>query len=67
MRATLVSTSGTTRLYQLAIPKTAAVRLHLDTSMNVLDAAGAALLLRGPGATLAAGGQNDVIVNLTVP
>jgi len=66
-RAALVSTNGTTRSYQIAVPKTATVRLHLDTSLNVLDATNASLLLRGPSATLAAAGQAEVIINLTVP
>jgi hypothetical protein len=67
VRAALVSTSGATRRYQLAIPKTAAVRLFLDTSLNVVDASNMAIAAGRPGATLAAAGQAEVITNLTIP
>ena len=66
-RAKLVSTSGATRRYQLAIPKTAAVRLFLDTSLNVVDATGMAISAGRPSSTLAAGGQAEVVINLTIP
>jgi hypothetical protein len=65
-RATLVSTSGATREYQLAIPKTATVRLFLDTSLGVADATGSAIPVGQPSMTLAAGGQAEVITNLTI-
>jgi hypothetical protein len=55
------------RTYQLAVPTTAVVRVYLDTSLKVLDATAAALAVRQPGITLAAAGQAQVIVNLTVP
>lgn len=67
VRAGLVSASGNTRQYQVAIPKTAIVRLHLDTSLNVVDATGAAIPARQPSSTLEAGGQSEVTVKLTVP
>jgi hypothetical protein len=66
-RAKLLSVNGATRRYQLAIPKTAAIRLHLDTSLQVADSNGAPLALRQPSATVAAGGQTEVIINLAIP
>jgi hypothetical protein len=66
-RAKLLSVNGATRRYQLAIPKTAAIRLHLDTSLHVADSNGGALALRQPSSTLAAGGQSEVIINLAIP
>jgi hypothetical protein len=66
-RATLVSTTGATRRYQLAIPKTAAVRLYLDTSLHVLDGSAMSLPVRAPSTTLAAAGQAEVITYLTIP
>jgi hypothetical protein len=66
LRAALVSTSGTMRRYQLAIPQSA-VRLYLDTSLNAVDASSVPILARQQGATIAAGSQAEVVVNITVP
>jgi hypothetical protein len=66
-RARLVSVNGVLRRYQLAIPKNASVRLFLDTTLPVADAAGAAAVVRLPGPVLAAAGQAEVVVNLTIP
>jgi hypothetical protein len=66
-RAALLSTSAGLRQYQLAIPKTASVRLYLDTSLSVLDETGAAAITRAPGAAVAPGGQSEMTINLTVP
>jgi len=66
-RAKLLSVNGAVRRYQLAIPKAATVRLHLDTSLRVADANGAALTIRQPSTAIAAGGQSEVVINLAIP
>jgi hypothetical protein len=67
-RATLVSTSAAgTRQYQLAIPRTASVRLYLDTSLSVTDATGAAITTAQPSLTLAPAGQAEITTDLTIP
>ena len=66
-RARLVSTSGATRQYQLAIPKTLSVRLHLDTLLNVVDANTVAVPLGKQSLTISAGGLAAISTNLTVP
>lgn len=65
--AKLVSTVGPTRRYQLAIPKSAGVRLFLDTTLNVTDAAGVALPTRTPASTLAASSQGELVTALLIP
>ena len=67
VRARLVSTTGATRQYELAIPKTVSVRLHLDTLLNVLDANSAAVPLGKTSLTIPAGGLAAITTNLTVP
>jgi hypothetical protein len=67
VRAGLVSKSGNTRQYQLAIPKTASVRLYLDTSLAVLDANGTAIPLLQAGNTVAPASQGALTVNITIP
>ena len=67
VRAGLVSKIGTTREYQLAIPKTAAVRLFLDTSLAALDANSVAIPLRQAGNTITPGGEGALTVNITIP
>ena len=66
-RARLLSVTGATRRYQLAIPKTATIRLYLDTTLNVADAQGAAIALRQQSTAVAAGGQDEVVVHLAIP
>lgn len=66
-RAKLLSVSGATRTYQIAIPKTATVRLYLDTSLKVADANGAAIALRQQSSPIAADSQSEVVVHLVVP
>jgi hypothetical protein len=53
-------------LYQLAVPK-AAVRLHIDSPLKVLDASGAAVAVGRPSSTISAVSQSAMTVNLTVP
>jgi hypothetical protein len=65
-RARLVSTNGATRNYQLAIPKNAAVRLFLDTSLQVQSGAGVTAALRQQSDVLTAAGQGEMIVDLVV-
>ena len=65
-RARLVSSTDKSRLYQLAIPKTASVKLFLETALNVVDAMGQAIATRKTANTLSAGGQPEVVVNLTI-
>lgn len=67
VRATLVANTGTARTYQLVIPKTAAVRLFLDTSLNVNDVAGSAVAIRQPGTVLAPNGQAGITTTVTIP
>jgi Carboxypeptidase regulatory-like domain len=67
VRAAMISANGATRQYQLTIPKTAVVRLHLDTRLAVVDDSGMSLQTRQPGTTVAAAGSSAVTVNLTVP
>jgi len=66
LRASLVSTSGTTHQYQVAIAKTASVRLFLNTALNVIDANSSAMAVGQPSLTISAGGQATVTTNLTV-
>ncbi len=66
-RAKLVSASGSTRTYQVAVPKTATLRLYLDTSLKVADANGAAIALRQQSSAIAASGQAEVVINSVVP
>jgi hypothetical protein len=63
----LVSASAGTRQYQVAIPKTASVRLFLDTLLTVVDANSVAVPIGQPSLTISAGGQAAVTTNLTVP
>lgn len=65
-RAQLVSATGATRRYQVAIPKTANVRLYLDTPLSIADTNGIAFATRRPSATVGAGGQTEIVVNLVV-
>ncbi|HLJ16495.1 MAG TPA: carboxypeptidase-like regulatory domain-containing protein [Bryobacteraceae bacterium] len=65
-RAKLTSTTAGDRQYQLAIPKTTAVRVFLDTSLDIADSTGAAVIRRAPGPTISPGGQAAITVNLTV-
>lgn len=67
VRAGLVSSNGTVRRYQVAVPKAATVRLHLDTRLNVVGAGGSALATRVPSTTISAAGRPDVFTNLIVP
>lgn len=64
--AKLVSTTGSIRRYQLAIPKAATVRLFLDTTLNVTDASGAAVATGAPGATLSAASQAELITAFAI-
>ncbi len=65
-QAHLVSTSPGVRKYSLAVPKTATVKLFLDTTLGVLDSTGAAVPVGQPSVSVAAGGQSQVTVNLQV-
>lgn len=67
VRAALVSKTAITRQYEVAIPKTATVRLYLDTSLAVLDANAAAIPLRQVAATIRPAGQRALTINLSVP
>ena len=66
-RAGLISVASGVRTYQLAVPTTAVARVYLDTSLKVLDSTAATLSVHQAGVTLAAAGQSQVTVNLTVP
>ena len=66
-RAKLVGVNGASRRYQVAIPKSATVRLHLDTSLTVVDENGAALATARPSIAIAAAGQAEIVTTLTVP
>ena len=65
--AKLVSKAASLRVYQLPIPKTATVRLFLDTQLTVLDAASALAPSRLPGAAISAQGLAEITTSLTVP
>jgi hypothetical protein len=67
LRATLVSTNANSRTYQLAIPKTATVRLFLDTSLRVADVKGASVSTAQRSTAIAANGQDTVTVHLSIP
>jgi len=67
VRASLVSNTGTTRQYQVAIPKTATARLFLDTSLTVLDSAATAIPVRQQSITISPAGQSGISTTLTVP
>ncbi len=66
-RAKLISNIGAVRRYQLAIPKTASVRLFLDTPLVVQDAAGTTLAVRRQSTTLSAAGKSEVSTSLRIP
>jgi hypothetical protein len=63
--ATPVSVSGTTRQYAVLVPKSAALRILLDTRLTVLNQAQVAMAVGNSGATIAMSGQ-PVTYNLTV-
>ncbi len=64
--AHLVSTANGVREYSIAIPKTATVKLFLETTLGVLDTTGATIAVGQPSVSVAAGGQSQVAVNLQV-
>lgn len=66
-RAAQVSAAGTTRQYQVAVPKTADALLYLDTSLAVLDATETPVPTSQQSKTIAPGGQAGVTIILTVP
>jgi len=66
VQATRVSSAGNLREYQVAIPKTATVRIFVDTSLHVTDAGGAAVTAFRPGAAVSVAGQAVVRIPLTV-
>ena len=67
LKAKPVSKSGSARVYQLPVSKTAVARLFLDTALNVTDASGTPLPLRQLGTPLAPAGQPSVTTTLIVP
>jgi hypothetical protein len=66
-RAKLASTTPGHRQYQLAIPKNDTVRLFLETSLSVKDAAGATVITHAPGVRISPEGQSEMTISLTVP
>jgi hypothetical protein len=67
VRAKLVSTSPNSRTYEVAIPRTATVRLFIDTPLRVADVTGAAVSTAQRSTAIAANGQDSVTVHLAIP
>lgn len=64
--AKLVTSSATSRQYQVAISKAATVHLFLDTSLRLADSVGAAVPARQPSTPIAASGATAVTIPLSV-
>ncbi len=56
------SISGNVHQYALAVPKTATIRTHLDTSLKLLNQLGASILNRTPTAPITVSGQPVTVI-----
>jgi hypothetical protein len=65
-RATLLSTTPSGRVYQIAVPAMGHPRVFLDTRLQVTDSSGTSLPIGKPGEPLDVGSQSSISIALMV-